>query len=82
MKIKTLIKQLSKLNQNLEVILSSDAEGNSYGLLSEIYNKTGLKYSTDYDNGSATLFDRDNINDDITPQEYKKMKDCIILYPK
>ena len=36
MKIKQLIQELSKLNPNLQVVLSSDAEGNSYSILYDV----------------------------------------------
>lgn len=83
MKIKQLIEKLRKLNQESEVILSSDEEGNNYSVLDEIYVEKGLRFSEDYDNGLPTLFSREDvISGDISKEEYLKMKNCIVLYPE
>ncbi len=80
---KQLLKKLEKVNDNTEIILASDAEGNSYDKLSDIdLGVMGLRFSLDYDNGHPTLFDCDDVNSgDITKKEYIKMKKCIVLYP-
>lgn len=66
MKIKTLIKKLNKLDPNLEVVLSSDAEGNSYGILEEIvylddeylFDEKTKEYSENGKIKSVTLYPR------------------------
>ena len=75
MKVKQLIKKLSKLNQDAEVILSSDAEGNSYNYLDEIYGEEIYFYQCQ---GEIELCDKDEL-DDI--DESLEPEICIILYP-
>lgn len=75
MKVKQLIKKLGKLNQDAEVILSTDAEGNSYNYLDEIYNKEIYFYQNQ---GEVELCEKDEL-DDI--DESLEPKICIILYP-
>lgn len=42
-----LIKKLEKINDNTEIILSSDSEGNNFSRIGEIYDEKGLKYIDD-----------------------------------
>lgn len=57
MKVKSLIKKLEKLNPNLEVVLASDAEGNSFGGLFELVeskvNRDSFEPVEDGDKGVA-----------------------------
>lgn len=74
MKVKQLIKKLEKLNQDAEIILSSDEEGNSYHKLSEIYNNK-LRFSDI--GGYIDLHEKDEVEEEF----WNYAKDCIILYP-
>ena len=67
MKIKQLIKKLTKIaekNPNLVCVISSDAEGNSFGLIQDIYlsnetfdKETGdLQESEDKENNKTLVF--------------------------
>ena len=77
MKIKTLIKKLSKLNPEADVILASDAEGNSYSKFSDLLES---KYEmNDYE---INFFDSCDIGDEITQKEFDKLKPAVILYPE
>lgn len=87
MKVKQLIETLSKLDPNAEVILSSDAEGNSKGILYEVYAPKDLRfYKDDYE---INLMTKEDIDDDAYSVEeikdnrdvYKKSKPAIVLYP-
>jgi len=73
MKIKKLIKELNKLDSDLEVILASDAEGNSYHILDEVSFGTDTKYLQD-DNGEIIFMDEEC-------EEYGT-KLAVVLYPK
>ncbi len=92
MKIKQLIKKLSKLNPEHEVILASDMEGNNYEILDEVNIEAGLKFSKigeyNEEDGKAPyiyLFTKEDItenpNDFPSEEQYKKAKECIVLYP-
>ena len=80
MKVKELIKQLEELNQEAEVIIASDEEGNNYSVLSDIVSEDGLKFQKlDYE---IDLYDKDyHEYEEITAATYKKLKECIVLYP-
>lgn len=85
MKVKDLIKQLQEQDPELDVCISSDAEGNSYSLLSDnclsgvsIYKKDGY---------NVEIWDVDWTSDDACQDEndWEEMKKtypkCIIIYP-
>ena len=79
MKVKQLINKLSKLDQESEVILSSDSEGNNYCVLNEIHNPFGLRFFK-YD-GEIQMLDKEEVKrGDYTESQYKKAKPCVILY--
>ena len=85
MKIKTLIKKLSKLNPEHEVILASDMEGNHYRVLTEVNIELGLKFAEHYGEGSGIeLFTQSDItenpNDFPSEEQYRKAKNCVVLY--
>lgn len=61
MKIKQLIKKLQKFNPELEVVVSSDAEGNNFNYLDGVYEEVG---------------------DGLELQNFKTVKDCVILFPR
>lgn len=80
MKIKTLIQKLSKLDQESEVFLASDEEGNSFSKLEEIDAAGDLRYINH--DGEIEFIAKDDIdNDFLTEKEYNKGKKCIILFP-
>ena len=83
MKIKTLIKKLAKLNPEHEVILASDMEGNNYEILDEVNIEVGLKFHK-HDSGIELFTQSDiteNPNDFPSEEQYRKAKECIVLYP-
>ncbi len=75
MKVKQLIKQLEKANPSAEVILSSDAEGNSFHALGEV---------TNHDRVDELFWDFDKLEwwstSDGMPKP-KGAKPAIIFYP-
>ena len=86
MNIKMLIKKLSKLNENAEVLVASDEEGNYFHYLGDIYSPPDLKYF-EYD--GINLCDSEEINDEgdaedgyLTTKDYNKYKNCIVIFPK
>ncbi len=70
MKIKTLIKELQKLDPDLEVVLASDAEGNSFGIL----DKDGI------DADEELVFDAEN-NEFVEIGESKDAIRAVVLFP-
>ena len=68
MKVKKLIKHLEKVNQNAEVILSSDAEGNSFSLL----DKGNISGETFYTKDFYGYIEGIDATEDC---------ECIVLYP-
>ncbi len=68
MKVKQLLKLLQNENPNHLVVLSSDAEGNTYRKLSSVCGC--LVFNEDY-----------NEIDDANNTVLKNAKDCIVLYP-
>ena len=83
MKVKQLIKILSKLDPNAEVIMSSDSEGNYYSKFDSPYNiyfSNGLKYLED-DGEVYIMTEEDVIEGEVSKNDYKKGKPCIVLYP-
>lgn len=79
MKVKDFISQLKHLDQNAVVILASDAEGNSFNELDEIWSEEGLRF--DPENNEIV-----NISgSEYSKEELKEVKDstqkAIILFP-
>ena len=77
-KVKNLIEELQKLNPEHFVVLSSDAEGNSYSFLEGIYTNHKLH------NGevflaklSPELIDEGYTKEDVS----EKGVDCVVFYP-
>lgn len=68
MKVKQLIKELQKVDQNALVVLSSDAEGNNYSVLDEV---AGVNEFFDE-------VDRSFCDEEDKP---KSAKLAIVLYP-
>lgn len=62
MKIKQLIKQLSKYDENYEVILASDAEGNSYSPAKSVYYNEEIRFYKE-DNEFYSIEDEDRPSD-------------------
>jgi len=80
MNAKRLIEQLTKLAPETEIILASDAEGNEFNQLSQVYRHKDLRYNIMDDEISLnTLEDLDEF---FTLKDYNKGKDCVGLYPK
>lgn len=74
MKVKELIKQLEKLNTEAEVILSSDAEGNSFHVLDEVSGSSKEGLFWDFNNQEWWSAE------DETPKP-KGAKPAVIFYP-
>lgn len=84
MKIKQLIKKLSTLDPNLEIILASDAEGNSYHELDGIdYKHCGYK-KEDYEIRIGLLsLDKDAVEAGYSEEDVLTgAKPCVIFYPQ
>lgn len=80
MKVKQLIKKLSKLDQNVEVLVSADSEGNHYSRAIDICSSKGLKFSIE--DGDLELIDSEDVEEGyFTEAKYKRAKKCIIIYP-
>lgn len=80
MKVKRLINKLSKLDQNVEVLVSADSEGNHYSRAIDICSSKGLKFTTE--GGDLELIDTEDVEEGyITKAKYKRAKNCIIIYP-
>ncbi len=79
--VEKLIKTLQDLNRPKAVVLvSSDPEGNFFWSMDHVYEEQGLKFK-DSDCG-VELFSEESIEDgELTKAEYKKLKDCIVLFP-
>lgn len=77
---KQLIKKLEKVNDNTEIILSSDGEGNSYSRLCDVCNSEDFKYFEN--NGEIEFLDKEDVGDSCTIEDYNKAKNCVVLYPE
>jgi hypothetical protein len=84
MKIKQLIKELSILDPELEVILSSDAEGNSYHELDEIdYKQCGYKKQRYEIYIGLTHLTKEDADAGYTEEDVLTgAKPCVIFYPR
>jgi hypothetical protein len=95
MKVLQLIKKLSKLNPDAEVLVATDEEGNFYHKLGDIYAPYDLKFF-EYD-GINLCTEEDIIDEDmlkemdekeqfmdgiLTQKEYDKFKSCVVIFPK
>lgn len=83
MKVKKLIKELQKLDPNLEVILQKDSEGNGYSPLSEIDSHCVYFPESSW---SGEIVDTrwtadEACRDEDEWEEIKKKKRCVILHP-
>ena len=86
MNVKQLIKKLQKLDQNAEVILSSDSEGNSYNELEAVHDeKIYYAKSIERHEDEPKIIERDIELGDLCDfkhvENYTKPKKCIVLYP-
>lgn len=70
MKIKSLIKELQKLDPDLEVVLAADPEGNSFGVL----EKDGI------DADEELVFDLEN-NEFVEIEESSNAIRAVVLFP-
>lgn len=77
MKVKQLIRKLEKLNQEAEVLLSSDSEGNSHSVFNDICSDVKYRKS-DYE---IEILYQGDIGDFVSQKEFDKAKEAIILYP-
>jgi len=69
MKVKELIKSLEKLDQEKEVLLASDGEGNNYRKMGEIWDSAFCifrRYEID-------IYSKEDKPDEALP--------CVVLYP-
>lgn len=73
---KQLLNKLKNLPDNTPIILASDAEGNSFECLSEVYVEKNLKF--DYDD--KELVGKDETEMDSWEQ-FKKDPDVVVLFP-
>jgi hypothetical protein len=77
---KQLLKKLEKVPDGAEIILASDAEGNSYSPLYDVSAPKGLRYIEE--DRDIFLMTKDEIEEDFPTQEqYDKGKNCIVFYP-
>ena len=84
MTIKQLIKKLSKLDQDSEIIIASDSEGNSYNRFTEISHSAGLRYVNEPNEHSfgITLIEKYEVDEgEIDLKDYNKAKPCVVFYP-
>jgi hypothetical protein len=77
MKVKDLIKSLQFCNQDADVILQKDAEGNGYSPLSDVENE--LWYVPDTSYSGEVLNEEDYEDDEDFPPE--NAVNCVVLYP-
>jgi hypothetical protein len=69
-----LIQKLNKIHGDPLVILASDAEGNSYSSVSEIYTDKDMRWDDD----NREIVDEQ----DVEEEDFDKMDKCIILFPE
>ena len=79
MKVKKLIQELSKLDPNATVIVSSDMEGNNYSVLRDVYSDDGNMSYNGQTSTSAGL-ETGVIKPDGTGEPVFK-RPAVILYP-
>lgn len=77
MKIKKLIKELQKLDPELEIIVSSDSEGNNFSALQDV-SLAEYYRNKDDEFGHYTEIEIYDMEDEDKPANTKK---CVILFP-
>ena len=75
MKVKQLIKLLSKEDPEAEIILASDAEGNSFHYFDDSLHSGEFAYQVDGDIEICDEFELDDVDKSLKP------KPCVILFP-
>lgn len=83
MKVYQLIEILKEQDQNSEVILQKDAEGNGYSPLCDVAANTIYVEESTW---SGSVYDVDSSNEDhcLTTTEWEEIKalpKCVLLYP-
>lgn len=82
MTVRELIKELSKINKDREVLLSGDPEGNTKwlfdGLELAAYRNDGGELSTGLERLTPSLEKRGYTADDVV----ENGKPCVVLYPE
>lgn len=87
MKVKELIEELQKIDQELEIILSGDEEGNRFSPLDENYS---IGYYSQENSWSGEFYSKEEVEEEILPDEEITLqefieetnsKKCITLYP-
>jgi len=76
MKVKTLIKELQKCDQERIVIMASDSEGNNYSPIDDVY--TGAYDSGEF--GMEELTEKDK-KDGYTEEDIIDGKKAVCFYP-
>lgn len=78
MKVSKLIKLLSEVNQDAEVFLSSDAEGNSFNTVADVHDEGGnLAFNGKTGSGSVIF----GVLQDDGSEDPVYKKPAVILYP-
>jgi hypothetical protein len=91
MKVKELIKLLQECNQEADVVLSSDSEGNSYALMGEYSLSTNMAYRKDHNECNYVesvylkkltpeLLEEGYSEDDVLTIEDGGVE-CVVIYP-
>lgn len=85
MKVNALVKLLLGLDQESDVILQKDSEGNGYSPLSGAYDNAVYVKETDW-SGNVYLFEWTAEAAGMTKSEWNKLKRktnkrCVVLYP-
>lgn len=83
MKVKDLIKELKTYNQEAEIILQKDAEGNGYSPLAGGDNQCVYIPDSTWSGEVHSLLDSadENCMKEDEWQEIKKKGACVVLYP-
>ena len=85
MKVKTLIKQLSTLDPDLDILMVADPEGNSFNLLRQVgsdnigYTKSGYEYYICQRELTKKDSEAGYTEEDLGVDS--KAKKCIVLWP-
>ena len=78
MKVKTLIKQLQKLNQDATVFIASDAEGNAFSAIDDVNDEGGdLAFNGERSAGYVEF----GVLKENSSQDPVYKKPAVILYP-
>ena len=73
MKIKNLIEKLQKYDPELDVILSSDEEGNTFSYLRQVFFDPDTKFFSQFGGFME--------ESDVEPNMWKKAKNSVTLFP-